>query len=189
MSSALSTEFFILAQMMGGAACIIAYLRMQQDNWRQLHIYHTFLCIPLAFHYLALGAFFAASLCAIGGIRTMLLATDWGMARKVQVVTICLMIPVAGMLWTLTHWLDWVLLSTTLLAVGLEAQSCMKRLRFASLANALAWAVNAMAFGAIMGALLCLSSIISNLRALRIQFGFTLIPRSLMSRIPQRGPA
>lgn len=185
-SSELSTEFFLLAQLMGGIGCIIAYLRMQQDNWRKLHIYHTFLCIPLGLHYLALGAFFAASLCAIGGIRTLFLSTDWGIARKVQVVAICLMIPAAGMFWTATHWLDWILLATTLLAVGSEAQSCMKRLRYASLANALAWAANALAFGAIMGALLCLSSTFSNLKALRSQFGLTLWPRMFLRPSPSR---
>ena len=161
---------FCLAQIFGLIACVLAYIRMQKNTMRSLHIYHSILCIPLAFHFYMVGAIFAASLCVIGSLRTFLLATDWGHERKVKIVFFCLMIPTIGMIWTATHWLDWVLLFTTILGVGSEAQSSMFKLRVCALINSCVWILNSLIFGAYMGALLNLSSVVSNLKAMKPDF-------------------
>lgn len=166
-----SWEIFIIAQIFGLAGCVLSYIRMQQDNWRALHLYHTALCIPMAVHFILVGAVFAASLCVIGGLRTLALSTNWGFERKARIVFLCLCIPAMGTFWTATHWLDWLLLATTILGVGAEGQSCIFKLRVCSLINAATWFVNGLFFGAYMGALLSVSAIVSNIKAMHAQYG------------------
>lgn len=174
-----SWETFLIAQIFGLIGCVFSYIRMQQDNWRAIHLYHTVLCIPLAIHFSLVGAFFAASLCVVGGLRTLALSTDWGFERKIQIVFICLCIPAMGTYWTTTHWLDWLLLATTILGVGAEGQNCILKLRICSLINAVTWLLNGLFFGAYMGALLSVSAIVSNLKAMRTQFGNEMSPQRL----------
>lgn len=128
----------------------------------------------MGLHFLLMGATFTASLCAVGAIRTLILSSAWGQAKKVKVIAVCLIIPVGGSLWTVNHWLDWLLLGTTILGVGAEGQSCMLRLRVVSLINASVWFFNSLFFGAYMGAFNCLSSITSNLKAMESQFDIRL---------------
>lgn len=173
---------FILAQLFGLIGCYISYVRMQQDNWRSLHLYHTLLCIPMGIHYLLVGAVFAASLCAVGALRTFLLSTNWGDSRKITIVVCCLAFPAMATFWTATHWLDWLLLITTIIGVGVEAQSCMLRLRVCTLLNASVWMVNGLYFGALTGALLSVSCIISNAKAMNRQYGISFIPRTRLMR-------
>ena len=170
---------FLLSSLFGLMGCYLSYKRMQQSDWRQLHLYHTWLCIPMVFHFSLVSAWLAASLCLVGGIRTLILAGAWGQKHKKKVVFMCLCCPVFASLWTATHFIDWLLLCSTIIAVGAEGQNCMIRLRYASLVNAGLWVCNAFVFGALMGVIFGLSSIFSNLKALSKQFNIRFFPRRI----------
>ena len=152
--------------------CVLTYQRMQQSDRRQFNLYHTYLCVPFAIHFFMLGAWFATSLCVVGGIRTLLLSTSWGWSRRKTVVSICLLIPLSGSIYTASHIADWILLVTTVFGVGAEVLKSFLGLRIATLVNNIAWGINGLVFGAYVNAFGQLCGVIGNLTAMEKQHRF-----------------
>lgn len=144
-------EFWV-AQGCAALAMGILYVRMGLSDRKKFNLYHTYLCVPMVLHWLLLGSGMVAALCFIGGVRTLLLATDLGWKHRVWVIAMGVVAPLGVGIFTAQGWFDWFLLSVTLWAVASEGMKSFFHLRAASFAATAAWLAGSVVMGGYVSA-------------------------------------
>ena len=162
---------FWAAQIFALIGMALMFLQTRQSDRRQFNLYHTYLCVPFFISWMILGGWFMASLCFVGGIRTFLLASDWGWARRQKLVFVCLAVPVLGGLYTAAHMMDYVLMFATVLYVSSEAGDKFVWQRVTHILCGMAWLLSSLTFGGYVFAVGELFILASCLQVLERDFG------------------